>query len=61
MNWFTRLFESFRRDRLPEPLRPVRPRVAPDPATADELERRRAELSYCPENGFHRDAQVVRQ
>lgn len=33
----------------------VRPRVTPDPAQAAELERRMREVSYTPDNGFHRD------
>lgn len=32
-----------------------RPRVTPDPAHAAELERRIRELSYVPQNEFHRD------
>lgn len=33
----------------------MQPRIAPDPKQAAELERRRAELSYAPGEGFHRD------
>ncbi len=33
----------------------MRPRVTPDPARAAELQRRISEMSYSPENGFHRD------
>jgi hypothetical protein len=33
----------------------MRPRVTPDPAQAEKLLRRMSEMSYSPENGFHRD------
>lgn len=41
--------------RKPAPAEPVRPRVTPHPEQAAALERRRNELAYYPENGFHRD------
>lgn len=39
----------------------VRPRVTPDPQDAATLARRFSELSYVPENGFHRDQQQPRK
>jgi hypothetical protein len=39
----------------------VRPRVTPDPEAAAQLERRMSELTYHPENGFHRDRQQSRR
>jgi hypothetical protein len=39
----------------------VRPRVTPDPDQAAELQRRMSTLSYCPQNGFHRDQLQRRQ
>ena len=39
----------------------VRPRVTPDPQHAAELEKRFSELSYSPENGFHRDQRQDRR
>jgi hypothetical protein len=39
----------------------VRPRVTPDPEAAAQLERRISELTYHPENGFHRDHQQRRR
>jgi hypothetical protein len=38
-----------------EPTVLMRPRVAPDPQHAAELERRMNAIEYYPENGFHRD------
>lgn len=40
-----------------KPSRPplARPRVTPDPGQAAALEQKMKALTYCPENGFHRD------
>lgn len=36
-------------------------RVTPNPDAAAALERKFAELSYHPDNGFHRDAVSIRR
>jgi hypothetical protein len=41
--------------RVLNPFRALRVKVTPDPAWSAELERRRSQVSYMPDNGFHRD------
>jgi hypothetical protein len=54
------LFRWFRRPSALDfnALEPIQPRVTPDPAAVEALERRRAELSYRPQTAFHRDTLV---
>lgn len=52
---FALLRRCWKRMHKPEPvnvLEPLQPRVMPDPDAVAALERRRAALSYQPENGF---------
>lgn len=38
-----------------------RPKITPDPSQVAALQRRFEELSYQPQNGFHRDLRQGRQ
>jgi hypothetical protein len=38
-----------------------RPKITPDPSQVEALQRRFRELSYQPQNGFHRDLRQDRQ
>lgn len=49
------LLRLFRRPTDFSALEPIQPRVMPDPEAVEALERRRAALSYQPENGFLSD------
>lgn len=46
------LLRLFRRPTDFSALEPIQPRVMPDPERTEALERRRAALSYQPEQGF---------
>jgi hypothetical protein len=46
------LLRLFRRPTDFSTLEPIQPRVTPDPDAVEALERKRATLSYQPENGF---------
>jgi hypothetical protein len=52
VKWLRKLL---RRRRDAHSLDPVRPMVRPEDRAAASLERRRAELTYYPENGLLRD------
>lgn len=58
-SWLTRLIDALLGTPKSDVLEPST-RVTPDPQQAAEIERRRAELTYQPENAFHRDTQVTR-
>lgn len=52
MNFRSLLSKWFRRR---QPIVPISVRVTPDEEAREILERRRKELEYRPESGFHRD------
>lgn len=55
MTWLSKLLKSMRRLPGPDPLRPVSPRVSPDPEAVAALQRKREALTYYPTHPFHRD------
>jgi hypothetical protein len=58
MSWLARLIRRMRNVE-PHVLEPVRPRVTPDPEQAEQLRRKLEAVSYQPQNGFHKDTQVI--
>lgn len=58
-SWLARLTNSLLGPPKSDVLEPT-PIVTPDPQAAEALERRMAQLAYCPENGFNRDQRQQR-